>query len=117
MKLSGWPGPRGAPAPPGAHRLGPPLRHPNHQGILARRGSYVYRDLGALLDDLARLTGPALLVAADSLTDPMNLGNLCRSAFGAGAHGLIIPKDRAAGVTRWWPRPQPGPWNTCRSTG
>jgi 23S rRNA (guanosine2251-2'-O)-methyltransferase len=71
----------------------------NHQGILARRGSYVYRDLDALLDDLARLTGPALLVAADGLTDPMNLGNLCRSAFAAGAHGIIIPKDRAAGVT------------------
>ena len=72
---------------------------PNHQGILARRGSYVYRDLGALLDDLAIFPEPALLVAADSLTDPMNLGNLCRSAFAAGAHGLIIPKDRAAGVT------------------
>jgi 23S rRNA (guanosine2251-2'-O)-methyltransferase len=72
---------------------------PNHQGILARRGSYVYRDLGALLDDLAALAEPALLVAADSLTDPMNLGNLCRSALAAGAHGLIIPKDRAAGVT------------------
>jgi 23S rRNA (guanosine2251-2'-O)-methyltransferase len=66
---------------------------------LARRGSYVYRDLGALLDDLAGLNEPALLVAADSLTDPMNLGNLCRSAFAAGAHGIIIPKDRAAGVT------------------
>jgi 23S rRNA (guanosine2251-2'-O)-methyltransferase len=66
---------------------------------LARRGSYVYRDLAELLDDLARLTGPALLVAADSLTDPMNLGNLCRSALAAGAHGIIIPKDRAAGVT------------------
>jgi 23S rRNA (guanosine2251-2'-O)-methyltransferase len=72
---------------------------PNHQGIAARRGSYVYRGLGELLDDLAGLAGPALLVAADSLTDPMNLGNLCRSAFAAGAHGLIIPKDRAAGVT------------------
>jgi len=72
---------------------------PNHQGILARRGSYVYRDLAELLDDLTILTEPALLVAADSLTDPMNLGNLCRSACAAGAHGLIIPKDRAAGVT------------------
>ena len=72
---------------------------PNHQGIAARRGSYIYRGLGELLDDLAGLTGPALLVAADSLTDPMNLGNLCRSAYAAGAHGIIIPKDRAAGVT------------------
>jgi 23S rRNA (guanosine2251-2'-O)-methyltransferase len=38
-------------------------------------------------------------VAADSLNDPMNLGNLCRSALAAGAQGLIIPRDRAAGVT------------------
>jgi 23S rRNA (guanosine2251-2'-O)-methyltransferase len=71
----------------------------NHQGIAARRGSYVYRDLCELLDGIESLTGPALLLAADSLTDPMNLGNLCRSAFAAGAHGIIIPKDRAAGVT------------------
>ena len=72
---------------------------PNHQGIAARRGSYTYRSEAELLDDVARLTEPALLVAADSLTDPMNLGNLCRSACAAGANGLIIPKDRAAGVT------------------
>jgi len=72
---------------------------PNHQGILARRGSYAYRGEAELLDDLAGLAGPALLVAADSLTDPMNLGNLCRSALAAGAHGIVIPKDRAVGVT------------------
>jgi 23S rRNA (guanosine2251-2'-O)-methyltransferase len=71
----------------------------NHQGIAARRGSYVYRSEAELLNDLAGLGEPALLVAADGLTDPMNLGNLCRSACAAGAHGLIIPKDRAAGVT------------------
>ncbi|HZE21556.1 MAG TPA: 23S rRNA (guanosine(2251)-2'-O)-methyltransferase RlmB [Desulfobaccales bacterium] len=71
----------------------------NHQGIAARRGSYVYRSEADLLDDLTGLTEAALLVAADGLTDPMNLGNLCRSALAAGAHGLIIPKDRAAGVT------------------
>jgi 23S rRNA (guanosine2251-2'-O)-methyltransferase len=72
---------------------------PNHQGIAARRGSYTYRSEAELLDEVAALAEPALLVAADSLTDPMNLGNLCRSALAAGAHGLIIPKDRAAGVS------------------
>jgi 23S rRNA (guanosine2251-2'-O)-methyltransferase len=72
---------------------------PHHQGIMARRGAYVYRTEPELLDRLAELSEPALLVAADSLTDPMNLGNLCRSALAAGAHGVIIPKDRAAGVT------------------
>jgi 23S rRNA (guanosine2251-2'-O)-methyltransferase len=72
---------------------------PHHQGIAARRGSYVYRSEAELLDALPGLAGPALLVAADGLTDPMNLGNLCRSALAAGANGLIIPKDRAVGVT------------------
>jgi 23S rRNA (guanosine2251-2'-O)-methyltransferase len=71
----------------------------HHQGIMARRGAYVYRSEADLLDALPTLTEPALLVAADSLTDPMNLGNLCRSALSAGAHGVIIPRDRAAGVT------------------
>lgn len=71
----------------------------HHQGILARRATYTYRSETELLDLVAGLTEPPLLVAADGLTDPMNLGNLCRSALAAGAHGLIIPKDRAAGVT------------------
>jgi 23S rRNA (guanosine2251-2'-O)-methyltransferase len=71
----------------------------NHQGIAARRGSYTYRSEAELLDRVDGLKEASLLVAADGLTDPMNLGNLCRSAFAAGAHGLIIPKDRAVGVT------------------
>jgi len=72
---------------------------PHHQGILARRGAYPYLSQGELLDRLRELPEPALLAAADGLTDPMNLGNLCRSALAAGAHGLIIPKDRAVGLT------------------
>jgi 23S rRNA (guanosine2251-2'-O)-methyltransferase len=74
-------------------------RTANHQGLAARRAEFAYQDLEALLEKVAGLTEPALLVVADSLTDPMNLGNLCRSAVAAGANGLIIPKDRAAGVT------------------
>jgi 23S rRNA (guanosine2251-2'-O)-methyltransferase len=66
---------------------------------MARRGAYVYRAERELRDHLTELGEPALLVAADGLTDPMNLGNLCRSALVAGAHGVIIPKDRAVGVT------------------
>ena len=71
----------------------------NHQGVMARRGSYVYLSEAELLDKVDGLEEAALLVAADGLTDPMNLGNLCRSALAAGAHGVIIPKDRAVGVT------------------
>ncbi|MHB8070156.1 MAG: 23S rRNA (guanosine(2251)-2'-O)-methyltransferase RlmB [Desulfobaccales bacterium] len=71
----------------------------SHQGILARRGEFAYRAEAELLDGIPTLTAPPLLVAADGLTDPMNLGNLSRSALAAGAHGLIIPRERAAGVT------------------
>jgi 23S rRNA (guanosine2251-2'-O)-methyltransferase len=74
-------------------------RSAHHQGVAARRAVFAYQDLEEVLQRLKGLPEPALLVAADSLTDPMNLGNLCRSAVAAGAHGLIIPKDRAAGVT------------------
>jgi 23S rRNA (guanosine2251-2'-O)-methyltransferase len=74
-------------------------RTANHQGLAARRAEFVYQDLEELLAGLGHHPAPSLLVAADSLTDPMNLGNLCRSAAAAGAQGLIIPKDRAAGVT------------------
>ena len=71
----------------------------HHQGVLARRGTYRYYQLHELLEDLTDLTETPLLVAADGIMDPMNLGNLSRSALSAGAHGLIIPKDRAVGVT------------------
>jgi 23S rRNA (guanosine2251-2'-O)-methyltransferase len=74
-------------------------RTAHHQGVAARRAVFAYQDLEEMLERLQGLPEPALLVAADSLNDPMNLGNLCRSALAAGAHGLIIPKDRAAGVT------------------
>ncbi len=74
-------------------------RSANHQGVAARRAVFAYQDLEELLEGLAASKAPPLLVVADSITDPMNLGNLCRSALAAGAHGLIIPKDRAAAVT------------------
>jgi len=74
-------------------------RTANHQGLAARRAVFAYQELEELLEKLAGLREPVLLVVADSLTDPMNLGNLCRSTLAAGAHGLIIPKDRAAGIT------------------
>jgi len=74
-------------------------RTAQHQGVAARRLGFAYLPFEDLLDQLAASKEPALLVAADSLNDPMNLGNLCRSALAAGAHGLIIPQDRAAAVT------------------
>lgn len=70
-----------------------------HQGVLAEMASFRYAELADLPARAAARGEPALLVVADGIQDPMNLGSLCRSAEAFGAHGLIIPQDRAAGVT------------------
>lgn len=72
---------------------------PHHQGVAARRAEFAYLPWEELPARLPKTPGAPLVVAADGLTDPMNLGNLARSALAAGAQGLIIPKDRAVGVT------------------
>lgn len=71
-------------------------RMPAHQGVIAVvGGAFEY----AVLEDLLPAEGPALIVALDSVQDPHNLGAIVRSAHLLGAHGLVIPKDRAAQVT------------------
>lgn len=70
-----------------------------HQGILARVGKYRYISEDKLLARVHAGPEPPLVVAADCLQDPMNLGNLIRSAYAAGAQAVVIPKDRAVGVT------------------
>ena len=45
------------------------------------------------------LRTPPLLIALDGITDPRNLGAVVRSAAGFGAHGVVIPERRAAGMT------------------
>jgi 23S rRNA (guanosine2251-2'-O)-methyltransferase len=70
-----------------------------HQGVVALTGAFRYADL----DDVAAravAAGPrGLVVALDGVTDPHNLGAIARSAYLFGAHGLVLPRDRAAEVT------------------
>ncbi len=66
-----------------------------HQGVVLQAGAFSYTDLDLILDD----PGIDLLVMLDGIQDPQNLGAIARTALAAGAGGLIIPKDRAAGVT------------------
>jgi 23S rRNA (guanosine2251-2'-O)-methyltransferase len=70
-----------------------------HQGVMAlcRVGVSVLdeRALDALLD---KLTGPALLLVLDEVTDPHNLGACLRTADAAGVHAVIVPKDRSAPI-------------------
>jgi 23S rRNA (guanosine2251-2'-O)-methyltransferase len=65
-----------------------------HQGVVARVGPYPYADPGEIL----AVSDPLILVL-DSITDPRNLGAVLRAVDGAGATGVVIPKDRAVGVT------------------
>lgn len=70
-----------------------------HQGVVIRVPAYEYADPEDLLD-AAELSGrPPLIVALDGVTDPRNLGAALRSAGAFGAHGLLVPERRSAGVT------------------
>ena len=66
-----------------------------HQGIALQVPEYAY----AHPDDLPRRGTPPLIVALDGVTDPRNLGAVVRSAAAFGAHGVLVPERRAAGVT------------------
>jgi 23S rRNA (guanosine2251-2'-O)-methyltransferase len=70
-----------------------------HQGLAAKVPPYEYAHPGDLLDRAAEMGEPPLVVALDSVTDPRNLGAVVRSAAGVGAHGVVVPERRAAGMT------------------
>lgn len=71
----------------------------NHQGIIAQVAAYAYSDLGDLLEQATAKTDHPLLIVADGITDPHNLGAIIRSAEALGAQGLVIPQRRSAGIT------------------
>lgn len=71
----------------------------NHQGIIAQVAAYDYWELEALITHAKERSSRPVLLAADSITDPHNLGAIIRTAEALGAQGLIIPQRRAAGVT------------------
>ena len=70
-----------------------------HQGLAARIPAYEYAHPDDLLERAAEMKEPPLIVVLDSVTDPRNLGAAVRSAAAFGAHGVVIPERRAAGMT------------------
>ncbi len=70
-----------------------------HQGGVAETWPYEYASLAEVLDDATAPGDMALLLVLDYLQDPQNLGSLLRTAEAVGAHGVVIPRQRAAGVT------------------
>jgi len=71
----------------------------NHQGLAAEVSGYPYASLRELLQAAQQEGVPPFLLLLDHIQDPQNLGSLLRSAEAAGAHGVVIPDRRAAGVT------------------
>ena len=69
-----------------------------HQGVVAFLTPYAFVELDAVLT-AARNDEPALILVLDGIQDPQNLGSLIRTAYVCGAHGVVIPKDRAARPT------------------
>jgi 23S rRNA (guanosine2251-2'-O)-methyltransferase len=70
-----------------------------HQGVVAVVPEFRYAALEDLLARAAESGRPPLLVVLDGVEDPQNLGAIVRSAHALGGHGVVIPNDRAVGVT------------------
>ncbi|WP_246052096.1 23S rRNA (guanosine(2251)-2'-O)-methyltransferase RlmB [Desulfobotulus mexicanus] len=66
-----------------------------HQGVVLKASPFVFRDMASFSDTIH----PPLVVVADGVEDPGNLGAIARTALCLGASGLVIPKDRSAGPT------------------
>ena len=70
-----------------------------HQGVIALAAVREYVTVESILSAAAERGEPPLLVVCDEISDPHNLGAILRTAECAGAHGVIIPKRRSAGLT------------------
>jgi 23S rRNA (guanosine2251-2'-O)-methyltransferase len=70
-----------------------------HQGVVLQVPPFAYLHPDDLIRRALEAPDPALLVALDGVSDPHNLGAIARSAAAFGAHGLVLPQRRAAGVT------------------
>ncbi|NBP31823.1 MAG: 23S rRNA (guanosine(2251)-2'-O)-methyltransferase RlmB [Synechococcaceae bacterium LLD_019] len=70
-----------------------------HQGIVLQTAAAETLNLKTLVEGCSQLGEAPLLMAVDGLTDPQNLGAIVRSAEALGAHGLVLPQRRSAGLT------------------
>ncbi|MGF1673152.1 MAG: 23S rRNA (guanosine(2251)-2'-O)-methyltransferase RlmB [Rivularia sp. (in: cyanobacteria)] len=80
-------------------RLDQITKNANHQGVAAQIAPYDYFDLHDLIEKALAVTDTPVIVVADGITDPHNLGAIIRTAESIGAQGLVIPQRRAVGIT------------------
>ena len=81
-----------------------------HQGVIAVCAAYTYAEVDDILE-AARQKGEDPFIFLDGIEDPHNLGAIIRTANLAGAHGVIIPKNRAVGLTATVARTSAGALN------
>lgn len=82
-----------------------------HQGVIAVAASYEYVEVEDILENARKKGEPPFILLLDNIEDPHNLGAIIRTANLAGAHGVIIPKRRAAGLTATVARTSAGALN------
>ena len=70
-----------------------------HQNVVGFVKETPYVDIGAIFSHWKKEGTKALFLILDGIQDPQNFGALIRTALGSGVHGIIIPKDRSAGIT------------------
>ena len=71
----------------------------HHQGVIAQAAAYEYSDMEDIFKKAEEGGDDPLIFLLDNITDPHNLGAIIRTAEVCGAHGVIIPKNRAVGLT------------------
>lgn len=71
----------------------------NHQGVIAQVAAYQYAEIDDLFAAAEKKNEAPFFLLLDEIEDPHNLGSIMRTADAVGAHGIIIPKRRAVGLT------------------
>lgn len=71
----------------------------NHQGVVALAAAHKYAELSDILKAAKDKDEPPFIIIAEGITDPHNLGSIIRTANAAGAHGVVIPKDRSVSLS------------------
>ncbi len=82
-----------------------------HQGVIAYAAAYEYAEVDDILKAAADKNEPPFIIILDGIEDPHNLAAIIRTANQAGAHGVIIPKRRAVGLTATVARTSAGALN------
>ena len=80
-------------------RLNQMSQEGRHQGVIAQAAAYEYAEVEDILKAAEEKGEPPFIFLLDGIEDPHNLGAIIRTANLAGAHGVIIPKRRASGLT------------------